>query len=128
MTSSGVPLVLEVARHTVGVACIIVEFSMAPNNKIDLGSLEDWCKWMHDFCKSKSLCNVAPIMSESAQREEEEDDEGKMWGDESARGAWLRYEKMDGVGSNVSLNQLVGFAFALCCYIWHDYKKLSKKV
>ena len=51
-----------------------------------------------------------------------------MWGNESARGAWLRYEKMDGVGSNVSLNQLVGFAFALCCYIWHDYKKLSKKV
>ena len=98
---------------------------MAPN-KIDLASLEDWCKWMHDFCKSKSLHNVAPIMSESAQREDDEG--GKMWGDESARGAWLRYEKMDGVGSNVSLNQLVGFAFALCCYIWRDYKKLSKKV
>ena len=100
---------------------------MAPN-KIDLTSLEDWCKWMHDFCKSKSLHNVAPIMSESAQREEEDDEGGKMWGNESARGAWLRYEKMDGVGSNVSLNQLVGFAFALCCYIWRDYKKLSKKV
>ena len=28
----------------------------------------------------------------------------------------------------MSLNQLIGLAFALCSYIWRDYKKLSKEV
>ena len=68
-------------------------------------SLEDWCEYMLKLCNSKAIYESVPVMSGTTQRDEEWN--VKFWGDEEARGIWLEYEQLDGVGDSISIRQVV---------------------